>query len=294
MAESTEREQKDLNTFQEETDSKTIEKETVNVEDAEDNANSSTASIAQDIDEDIAIIQAEAIMAVANSLEKAAINSGGEKPCNLDIAAALNNTLETSSGEGTSSGISHRDSRTECQLAAAIAENTSRDARLVAAMGKDLIENITSTIQILQSQIRTFSDKAVEAAERKNERGYRMADFYHNMTSKYESTVEALERKAKSVEVALERVEEAAKECQKYADLAEEITDETLDKSRRIKFAACWWTNKGRAAIVVSLKKEHSALLMMRRMWHNVRNDMECVSEYTLLIYICKFESSIV
>lgn len=163
--------------------------------------------------------------------------------------------------------------------AADIAENTSRDASLVVAMGQDLIENIISTVQVLQSHIQAFSAKAVEATESENERGYRMADFYHNMASKYESTVAALERKARNIEVALGRVEEAAKECQKYAELAEEIVDETLDQSKRIKFAACWWTNKGRAAIVVTLKKEHSALLMMRRMWNNVRDDMECVSE---------------
>lgn len=290
MAESNEREQKDLNTFHGETDSKTIEKETVNVEDTEKDSNSSTTSIAQDIDEDIANIQAVAIIAVAKSLENVAVSSSEEKPCNLDIAAALNNASETSGGEGSSSDISHRDSRNECQLAADIAENMSRDARLVVAMGQDLIESITSTVQILQSHIRAFSEKAVEATERGDERGYRMADFYHNMSSKYESTVAALERKARSIEVALERVEEAAKECQKYAHLAEEVTDETLDKSKQIKFAACWWTNKGRAAIIVTLKKEHSALLMMRRMWNNVRNDMECVSEHSLLL-ICKFYS---
>lgn len=286
MAESTELEPKDLNTFHEETDSKNIEKETLKVEESENNSDSSTTSIARDIDEDIANIQAVAIMAVANSLENAADCSGDEKPCNLDIAAALNVSAETSGGEGTSSGGSNRDSRTECQLAADIAENTSRDAHLVVAMGQDLIENIISTAEVLQSHIQAFSAKAVEATESGNERGYRMADFYHNMASKYESTVAALERKARNIEVALGRVEEAAKECQKYAELAEEIVDETLDQSKRIKFSACWWTNKGRAAIVVTLKKEHSALLMMRRMWNNVRDDMECVSELNLLFFI--------
>lgn len=116
MAESTEREQKDLNTFHEETDSKNIEKETLKVEDSENKSNSSTASIARDIDEDIANIQAVAIIAVANSLENVVDCSEDEKPCNLDIAAALNISAETSGGEGTSSGgSSNRDSRTECQ-----------------------------------------------------------------------------------------------------------------------------------------------------------------------------------
>ena len=280
MAESTENKQDDLNMFKESTDSKTVEKEAINSEKPENEANSTAASIALEIEEEIAKLQAEAIMAVANSIQSSVdLGTGEIKQSNLEIEAALNSPVGRGSQEDISNDVPDRASHTESQLAAYFAEKTAEDARLIIAMGQDLMETMASTIEVLQSHIGVFAGKAVEANGRGTERGYRVADFYTAMVSKYEAAITALERRFLNVEIALKALQECMDECVNYAGLAEEITNEALDEARGIKFSACWWNNKGRATIKVTLKKERAALFMMRRIRHSVRDDMEAVSK---------------
>lgn len=173
MAGTTKREPSDLNVFQKETDSKTIQKETVNVE-SENDINSGSSPIACGKDESGSNIQAEDIMAAANSMESGSVSTGEVKTSNPDFGGALNRTLKINCGEGTSSGIHRRTSRIESLFTASIVVKMCEDARKYPARALELIENVNSTCSKLQGHMKVFEKKVIQASKFSTEHGRRV------------------------------------------------------------------------------------------------------------------------
>lgn len=265
MAGTTERELSDWNVFQKETDSKTIQKETVNVE-SENDINSSSSPIACGKDKSVSNIQAEYIMAAANSMESSSVSTGEVKTSNSDFGGALNRTLRRNfNREGTSSGIHRRTSLTESLFTASIVEKMCEDARKYPARALELIAKVNSTCSKLQGHMKVFEKKVIQASKFSTEHGRRVKILYDYMACEYKSLLTNLE--GRDTEIML-GVMVAATHCRNCAELVARTPyyDEELTRLAKL--------------IRIYLEKERDVLLNMKRVWIAVQTDLQNVSKH--------------
>lgn len=262
MTETTEHEQSSSNTLQEETDCKTVDKETVDVEEAENNKNYNTASVFYDKNEDICHIQTEA---AAKSMVGAAVCNEESNTSIPDIAPALNSILETDCGEGISGGTGNRESLAECQSPASILARMCHDAFKFLTRADELKSTVNTSNSRLNDHREVLSNKIAECSRS-------IEHLYRAQAIEYESLCQETDK--------IRNMETAADACAKYAQAATEInSDEDVDKTLLKDFAE---------AICDFLEKERVVCLKMVRMWTNVQADLRIVSKYKVeKVIIC-------
>lgn len=280
MAGATEGEQICLNTFQEETDSKAVEKQTVNLAESENDIISSTASIVYGEDEAVSNIQVEPIVAAAKSMESVALSTRELKTINPDIAAALHSTLETDGGEGTSSGIRYPTSHSEWQLTATEVEKMCRHVLEFPTRAAHLEAIVNISTVKLYSHMDVFSLKVAEANKREKVVCKSEKNFYEDMASEYGKGIKEIYKDdLKYIEkVNFSKPDEiityfrrAASDCFEHVKQVQQIPFEMLK-------GTITWTHF-LELINVFLGKEHDIILNFKQLWIKVHHDLKKVSK---------------
>lgn len=262
MTETTEHEHSSLNTLQEETDCKTVDKEIVDVEEAENDKNYNTASVFYDKNEDICHIQTEA---AAKSMVGAAVSNEESNTSIPDISLALNSILETDCGEGISGGTGNRASLAECQSATSILERMCHDVFKFLSRADELKSTVNTSTSRLNEHREVLSKKIT--GDSRN-----TVSLYYTQALEYKSFCQETDK--------IRNMETAADTCAKYSQAATEMnSDEDVDKTLLKEFAE---------AICDFLEKEREVCLKMVKMWTNVQADLIIVSKYKVeKVIIC-------
>lgn len=261
MAETIEYELSALNTLQEETDFKTVDKETVGVEEAENDINSSTALIAYDKNEDKFNIQKGTIMADANSMDGAAVSN--EVNTSIpDTAPTLKSTSGTDSREEISGDTGHLTSLAEFRSAASILGKMCEDASKFLTRTRDLRSTVNTSTSRLIRHMEVFPMKVTEF-------GRGGTDFYDALATDYASFLR--DNFGNGENDKMLNMETAVNICIEYAESATKIKVEDVDKTTIKDFAK---------AICDFLEKERNVCLELRTLWYKVHRDLVNVSKY--------------